>query len=132
MPVPTKDAPQAEGAACSGCSRRNVIARMAHHWGLLDRPSDAHVGTERLSEHLKKIYGSEYVEKVGAYGYTSLQRRLDFVLESWIIWRDELSEGQRSLTMGEAYNLAAARLRWQKKPSSTAPIDRSQPSGDRN
>ena len=126
MPVPTKDAPQGEAAtSCPGCSQKKVIARLAHHWGLLDRPSDSHPGMDRLSEHLTKIYGQGYVES------GKLKYRLDFVREAWMIWRDHISEEGRSLTIEEAYNLAAARSNWQKRPTGNAPIDRSQPSGDR-
>ena len=118
-PVPAR-------SECSGCSSQKVLSRISHHWGLLDRKSDSHPAMGRLREHLTKVYGSEYVES------GKIECRVDFVREAWMIWRDHRSEEGRALTIEEAYNLAAARLNWQKKPTGDSPIERSQPSGDKN
>ena len=106
---------------CQGCSQQNVIARLSHHFGLLERPSDSHPQMMRLKEHLTKIYGQDYVES------GKLKRRLDFVRAAWLIWRDQLLEGKLNLTISEAYNLAALRLNWKRSRKLKVGIEKSQP-----
>ncbi len=128
MTVPKREEEQPASKAaipCPTCASKNVIARLGHHWGKIDRPSDAVPDMSRLAEHLTEVYGLEYAES------GKLKNRLEFVLTVWIIWRDELKDGKTQYSMSEAYNLAATRLHWQKRPEGLAPIDRSQPSGDR-
>lgn len=120
----TSEKPQAQ--TCQGCAERDVLKRLLHHIGLIERRSDNAPDFSRLGAHLTSVYAPAYVEA------GKLQRRVEFVKTAWLIYREELKDGKEKLSMAEAYNLAAFRLNWPRRPVPNAPIDRSLPSGDRS